>query len=464
MLFGKKNILSSTKSDKISDYVQFKKKKHLSGRLCQAPFTSLRFTISGNVQACCYNRLLLLGKYPNNNLVDIWNGFNIKSLRESISVNDLSRGCGYCNEGIKTGNYYSIGAANYDYLKPTKINWPVMLDFELGNNCNLECIMCNGENSALIRKNRENEEPFLPPYDDEFVEQLESFIPHLSEARFVGGEPFLIEINYKIWEKIIEINPKCKIIVLTNSTILTDRIKLLLNKGNFNISISSDGISSEVYEKIRINADFLKFIENQNYFLQYSQTRNNSFFWNFCPQRLNWHEIPDFFAFCNKKNINIILHTIFFPPHTALWNLSRNELETIKTTITQNQPVFSKNNIVHKQNKEVFDSFCLQIENWIDNSKTIESSENINNEDLKSELYSKISIYISESKVFTESHKTELFELYKGKLDKIFELLDNKSLNKVLKFLISFNIELTIAEIENSSEDKLKQRILTAAK
>jgi hypothetical protein len=88
----------------------------------------------------------------------------------------------------------------------------------------------------------------------------------------------------------------------------------------------------------------------------------------------------------------------------------------------------------------------------------------INNEDLKSELYSKISIYISESKVFTESHKTELFELYKGKLDKIFELLDNKSLNKVLKFLISFNIELTIAEIENSSEDKLKQRILTAAK
>ena len=41
--------------------------------------------------------------------------------------------------------------------------------------------------------------------------------------------------------------------------------------------------------------------------------------------------------------------------------------------------------------------------------------------------------------------------------------MDNKSLIKALTFMITFNIELIIAEIANSSDEKLKQRILTAA-
>ena len=124
--------------------------------LCNAPFASMRFTISGNIQVCCYNHLLLLGKYPDDKLIDAWNGENSKLLKNSILNNDLRLGCGYCSEIIKSKNYKSVGANNYDYLKKSNNSWPTMLDFELGNNCNLECVMCNGENSALIRQNREN--------------------------------------------------------------------------------------------------------------------------------------------------------------------------------------------------------------------------------------------------------------------------------------------------------------------
>ena len=49
------------------------------------------------------------------------------------------------------------------------------------------------------------------------------------------------------------------------------------------------------------------------------------------------------------------------------------------------------------------------------------------------------------------------------KLDNIFNHLDNNSLNRVLTFLLTINIELILAEIINSTEEKLKQRILTAA-
>lgn len=420
----------------------------------------MRFTISGNIQACCYNRLLLLGKYPENNLIDVWNGNNAKTLREHISNNDLSLGCGYCSEFIKTGNYQNTGAVNYDNLKITRSKWPLMLDFELGNNCNLECIMCNGENSALIRQNREKERPYSPPYDTEFVKQLEPFIPHLIEARFVGGEPFLIEINFKIWEKIIEINPACNIIVLTNGTILNERIKKLLDRGNFHISVSSDGISDEVYEKIRINANHSVFLKNLQFFLDYSVSKRNSFFWNFCPQRLNCYEIPDLFTYCNSKNIQLVLHTIFFPPHTALWNLSKNELNSIKSNLISKHPVFDRSNKVHKKNYELYQSFILQIENWIANSD--DTINNLDCSELKTILFSKITNYISDSNVFSHTQKKELSESYIVKLEKSFESLDQTSLNKVLTFMISFNVELIIAEIANSSDEKFKQRILTA--
>ncbi|MFH2143095.1 MAG: radical SAM protein [Bacteroidota bacterium] len=461
MLFKKKHIISSLNSDKISEYIEFKKKHNPSGKLCHAPFTSLRFTISGNIQACCFNRLLVLGKYPENNLIDVWNGEKIKLLKDSILNNDLGMGCGYCSEAILKGNYRSTGSVNYDYIKLTDSNWPVMFDFELGNNCNLECIMCNGENSALIRQNREKEKPYCPPYDDEFVKQLEPFILHLSEARFVGGEPFLIEINYKIWEKIIEINPSCAITVLTNGTVLNERIRSLLSKGNFNISVSADGISPEVYEKIRINADYNVFMKNLQFFIDYTTSKKNPFLWNFCPQRLNRYEIPDIFSFCNNSNINLILHTIIFPPQTALWNLPESELVDIKSDLLKSQPVFNKFNKVHNKNFELYRSLIKQIDDWIATANKTENADVSDSQELKTQLYSKISSYILESKVFSDLHKNDLIELYIRKLDEILKLLDKKSLNKVLTFMISFNIEFIIAEIAYSSDEKLKQRILT---
>jgi len=270
-------------------------------------------------------------------------------------------------------------------------------------------------------------------------------------------------MNFKIWEKIIEINPSCIITVLTNGTILNDRIKVLLRKGNFNISISSDGISPEVYEKIRVNADFSVFMKNLRFFLDYAQLKKNPFYWNFCPQKYNWHEIPDVFSFCNNENINIILHTIIFPPHIALWNLAENELKNIKSEVLKRQPVFNTINKAHNDNYELYKSFLKQIDFWIIKATNTKNEHTINSNELKTKLYSKISSHIDESKVFSDTSKKELIESFAIRLDKIFEHLDNNSLNKVLTFMISFNIEYIIADIAYCSDEKLKQRILTIA-
>jgi MoaA/NifB/PqqE/SkfB family radical SAM enzyme len=75
---------------------------------------------------------------------------------------------------------------------------PKVMEFELSNECNLECVMCNGSFSSSIRKNREKLPPIISPYNDDFVNELDAFIPHLTDAKFLGGEPFMIEIYLKI--------------------------------------------------------------------------------------------------------------------------------------------------------------------------------------------------------------------------------------------------------------------------
>ncbi|MCO5260555.1 MAG: SPASM domain-containing protein [Crocinitomicaceae bacterium] len=169
---------------------------------CEAPIRSLRFNHSGNVLACCFNRGYVFGKFPEQSINEIWFGDKKNKLTKALFKNDFSLGCLNCEYYVKD-NRKSSGAFQYDYLKEQKQykNYPTMFDFELGSSCNFECIMCSGEYSSAIRKNRENKKPYYSPYEEfsgQFIEQLVPFIPHLTEMRFLGGEPFLMNIYYKI--------------------------------------------------------------------------------------------------------------------------------------------------------------------------------------------------------------------------------------------------------------------------
>ena len=122
------------------------------------------------------------------------------------------------------------------------------MEFEMSNQCNLECIMCNGYVSSSIRQNRDKLPPVHSPYDEKFVTQLRPFIPHLREAKFFGGEPFLIPLYFKMWDAMMEINPSINIFVITNGTVLTDKVKTLLSLGNFELAVSIDSIRKDRYE------------------------------------------------------------------------------------------------------------------------------------------------------------------------------------------------------------------------
>ncbi len=358
--------------------------------LCHAPFTNLNFEQNGNVTACCYNRSHVLGSYPNNSIMDIWLGQKADELRRYIQNNDLGGGCILCSYQLTSGNFNNSRAKGYDYVAENKVvqyfkkaqgylargkfmQMPTCLEFELSNTCNLECVMCNGYFSSSIRKNRENKAPMVNPYDDAFIEQLKPFIPHLLDARFLGGEPFLIDQYYQIWDAFVELNPKARIHITTNATIMNQRVKTLLDKLTCHIVISMDSIVRETYEAIRLNAKFDRVWENFNYLYDYTRRKGTRINFAVCPITLNWHEMPDLVRFCNEKDIVLFFNTVVVPQTYSLEYQPASVLEQVVALYDATElPAVTQR---EQYNKQMFLDMANQIRAWYELALKAESKK-----------------------------------------------------------------------------------------
>lgn len=308
--------------------------------ICHAPTVNLNFEQNGNVTACCYNRSFVLGKYPESSVAEIWQGKEAGELREYIRRNDLSGGCSACQEIISYGNFAGSKARYYDEYASRlggikqllgikgKIV-PKVFEFEISNSCNLECTMCNGYFSSAIRKNREGLPAMKNPYDEAFVEQIAAFIPGLTDAKFLGGEPFLIDLYYKIWDNIIAINPGIKVHITTNATVLHQKARKYLEKLNAGIVISVDSLNRERYELIRKNASYDELRKNIDFFIEYTRNKGTYLSFAVCPIRKNWMDIPELMDFCNENGIYIFFNTVWKPESESLKFLETAKLSEV---------------------------------------------------------------------------------------------------------------------------------------
>ena len=339
--------------------------------ICYVPFSSLTFSWQGKVYACSYNRHIVVGNYPENSIRDIWFGEKLKKLQGHIEHNDLNHGCQHCKYFIERGKFSGIKPLLFDkYSDYKKHQYPRVVEFELSNRCNLECIMCNGFASSMIRQNREKLPPLPDPYDDAFSEQLREFIPHLKEAKFFGGEPFLINVYYKIFDMIMELNPSINIFVITNGTILTDKVKGWLEKGDFNLAISIDSIRKERYEYIRKNASFEEVMKNLDYFNDYACSRGKSISLSFTTQVDNWDELPEVISFCNRKNIIFYNSFVKAPENLALIYMPSKKLEEIYTYLSGFE--LPENTETEKYNKNCYKDYLSYINQYIRSNRESE--------------------------------------------------------------------------------------------
>ena len=334
------------------------------GYTCNAPFNNMYFTIEGGV-GCCW---LTIGEVfsekwgPGRTIRDIWFGSLFEKIRESIKANDLHSYCKVCEANVLNGRRPLAQA--YDNTYPMT-QYPAIMEMEVSNLCNLECIMCNGDLSSRIRKNRERREPLVSPYNDEFVEQIKEFIPYLSELRFNGGEPFLHKFVYKILDQVAILKPDVRVTIATNGTVFSKLVQRYFESINININLSLDSLTPDIYESIRVNSNFELVTKNLESFRELCKKNNRNMCIMVNPMRMNWHELPNFVRFANERDVHLWFNTIQRPLHVALWNLPKEKLQEIYTFLKNQTFEFDENNRWQRGN--VWDYFQFvdrQIHSW----------------------------------------------------------------------------------------------------
>lgn len=410
-------LFTSIPEEKMKAYnkVRFHGAKKL---FCYNPFVNLFFDTSGNAVACCRSHQNVLGSYPRQTIKEIWFGENSEKMREYMLHNDLNMGCGYCKLQIDSNRFHSLPSMHPEAFASSKKGaYPKIMEFELSNNCNLQCVMCSGRVSSAIRKNREQSEPLPMPYDDEFVEQLKEFIPHLEHAYFFGGEPFLIPIYYKIWEQIIKLNPKIKLYAVTNGTIMNERIKEIIQSTQFNIIVSLDSLVKEKAESIRVGCRFEEVMNNIQVFNSITSRKISI---SHTPMTVNWAETPDIIDFCNKINAIINLSYVEGPAKFALWSLMPGQLSEIYDFYNKVEWKENRKNFKTNYNIKVFNEWKQQVHFFkIRNQKILNSFSDINT-DWETET-EKITLFFTKLKstAFLDQNKLEnLFTFFTGLLEK----------------------------------------------
>lgn len=389
--------------------------------VCYAPFKSMYFGHHGRAMACCYNRTHVLGHYPQSSIKDIWFGEDANKLRDYIKQNDLSLGCNGCKQQLVAGNFDAVKTLQYDERTLNKNRYPSVMEFELSNVCNLECVMCNGDFSSLIRAKREKLPPLEVPYDNGFVEQLEEFIPYLDEVKFYGGEPFLIELYYQIWEKIIEINPRVRISVQTNATVLNNRVKRILEHIDFHINVSFDSLQKNTYENIRVNADFDRTLENLKWFREYCKNKNTFFGVSVCAMQQNWKELPDFINFCNRLQVPVYFHTVLYPSSCSIIEMEAEKLKEVCDYLDSFN--FPESTSIEQKNKTHYNGIKNQISTWYKNAPDRKKTKTARPQSIV-ELQALLIAHITNDKSVEECSKSDRIKTAREKLDALNKLID----------------------------------------
>jgi len=264
--------------------------KNPSDTFCVLPWMSLATSASGILRVCCNSTP---GKnfitkedgtryrIYKDNIKEAWNSETYKTIRQQMLNGERPEMCTRCfreeDAGITSTrqNWNDKWAQDRDYTveAPFTIRY---VDIRLGNLCNLKCRMCNPYASNQWVKEwhlvenalEESEYNRLKnmdwPSNDLVWDNLELIADSIEEIYLTGGEPTIIEEQYRLLDYYIEkgTSNKIKLKYNTNLTNIPDK---MLNKWNkfkkIQLNCSIDGIGA-LDRYIRYPSNWIKIEQN----------------------------------------------------------------------------------------------------------------------------------------------------------------------------------------------------------
>jgi MoaA/NifB/PqqE/SkfB family radical SAM enzyme len=305
------------------------------GVACHAPFTSLYLDQRGYARACPLNSATPLGNLGRSTLREIWHGPAARALRERFRAGEWGTGCDVCAWQATSAGDDQVYARLYDELPlpEDEPEWPVHLELALSNRCNLQCVMCSGDQSSSIRRHREGFSAMPPAYPERFFEELVEVIPHLERAKFLGGEPFLVREHHRVWDLMVELDAAVPIHVTTNGTIWNERVERVLEHLPTSLAISMDGVRPETIAKVRVGVDPAVLMANLDRFHAYVRERGTYLSLTYCLMTENWQEFGDFLVATTERDLDAYVNTVTGPARLSLYRLPPERLAEVLATL-----------------------------------------------------------------------------------------------------------------------------------
>lgn len=277
---------------------------------------------------------------PDQSLLEIWTGLARSTVVDRLAEGDFAVGCEPCGVEISVEGRASSYPALFDRFDglveasgSRSLTWPTRIEFNLSNSCNLMCVQCSGSFSSMIRAHREHLPPLPKAYDERFFADLEHFIPHLSEAQFAGGEPFLARENFRVWEMLEQLNPDVICTVVTNATQWNERIEELGRSLRMGYTLSIDGLTRETYEQIRVNSDYDTVMANLDRFVELAVANERAVEVNFCLMPQNLHEFGELLLWAESKNIKVNVSVVRYPEASSVAAMDSDRLAAASNTL-----------------------------------------------------------------------------------------------------------------------------------
>ncbi len=291
--------------------------------VCHYPWTSMYISPSGDVRHCCNTNLRSLGNIAVNSIDEVWNGSFYREVREKIAESNFDGA--YCNPicpGLRSGQGYpwpdacngngvgivweneSKAKENFQKNKPYANHFPMFLQLEFSNRCNLRCIMCFYD--------------FTPPYKfipDVAVKRLLSIAPYARTVALMGGEVFLNKQDLTFIDS-FQPNQETVMGFITNGTLLNrSMVERLLKFKKAWFQISIDATEAEPYRAIRSLGNWPEVDSNiKNLAKTAEELRSGAYSWEiqlaYVVMATNFSNLPHAVQYAVDLGVDIGFHPL----------------------------------------------------------------------------------------------------------------------------------------------------------
>ncbi len=302
---------------------------------CAAPFCQMTLQPTGKVSPCCYHYGFELGRVPESTLMDIWNGPQMRQLREEfLSGNPKS-----CRAKMQYIRCHERFADWLPEVTPSAVQTasPKRLDLRLNGQCNLSCVMCEVWQQPNGVWNE----------SDLWTQGPQQIFPYLREIDVLGGEPFIQADTKKLIEAVYVVNKDCRWSFVTNAQyrLQPDMQRLLELIPLKMLQVSVDSLDADTYKSIR-GGDLRLLQKNLSWFLDLRERRQAAgddfeLRLSLCALKSNWREIPAFIDFCHGNEASCELQFAHYDPSktNSLAYLELDEMEEVieilKTSVSE---------------------------------------------------------------------------------------------------------------------------------